>query len=203
MESNYGQIAVYCGMYISILFKMMNTGNLRASGKYLLCFIEGAKQLQSYQGELYHLIDDYKDGDFTVGKELTTKYPISCTNNPQVVMNQAMKHKTNFVLKFVNAPAKIMPHINGLNTFDEAVVLPGCKVKVSKVSQDSGLNVIELYPVDTVWSDDHFFRKKGGNVGAQQQQQQQAPAPNNAQNVQPVSADTRFQHAPINVTRSK
>ena len=154
-------IAVYCGAYFDSVFKAMGTNNLRATGNYLHYFIEGGKVLQNYQGDLYHVVDDYKDGDLAVGSEVTTKYPLSCTNDPQIIMSQVAKHKKKHVLKFVNVPAKIMRQIPGLAQINEAVVLPGCKVRVNNIFTDSnGLTFIELYPVDLVWSDDHLFRKK-------------------------------------------
>ena len=162
MESNFHLAAVYCGVHFDDLFKSMSTANMRATGNYLHYFIEGGKLLQDYHGELYHVINDYKDGDFVAGKEYTTKYPISCTNDPQIIMGQVAKVAKKCVLKFVNVPAKIMPQISGpLPQFNEAVVLPGCKMKVNNVFNDStGLTFIELYPVDLAWSDDHLFRKK-------------------------------------------
>ena len=155
-------IAVYCGVQFDDLFKSLNTANLRATGDYLHYFIEGGKLLQDYHGKLYHVIDDYQDGDFVTGKEYTTKYPISCTDDQQIIMGQVEKVAKKCVLKFMDVPAKIMPQIPGpLPHFNEAVVLPGCKMKVNNVFTDNtGLKFIELYPVDLVWSDDHLFRKK-------------------------------------------
>lgn len=104
------------------------------------------------------MISDYKEGDFSVGKELTTRYPISCTSNEHTIVSQISKHNINFVLKFVNVPAKIMPKAT-IKTFDEAVILPGCKVRVTNMNTINGIIFIELAPAgETAWSDEHLFR---------------------------------------------
>ena len=146
-------------MFFDSVFKAATVNNIRVAGLYLHYFIEGAKQLQDYHGSLFHVISNYREGDFTVGKELITSCPISCTENNQTVMSQINKHKTNYVLKFVNVPAKIMPMPESIKTFNEAVVLPGCKVKVTGMSTVDGTNFIELVPAgEATWSDEHLFR---------------------------------------------
>ena len=145
-------------MFFDSILKHAKVGNTRQTGAYLHYFIEGAKQLQSYPGELYHVISDYKDGDFAVGKELTTSYPISCTNDQQTIVQQATKHNTPYILKFVNAPNKVMPQVANVQTFNEAVVLPGCKVKVTNLFVSGGLNFIELTSLSNTWSDEHLLK---------------------------------------------
>lgn len=106
------------------------------------------------------MLTDYKDGDFEVGKELITKHFISCTNDSQIIAAEAKKNNTPYILKFMNVPAKVIASTEK-DFFNEAVVLVGLKVKVSKNSEDQGFTFIELVPVEpTTWDYNHILTKK-------------------------------------------